>query len=1113
MALYEKSALAELTAEIFRSPGSEYRGTPFWSWNCEVTEELVRDQAEIYRQMGFGGFHIHARTGLKTPYMGGKFMDLVRQADEWAKENKMLVWLYDEDRFPSGAAGGIVTEDMHFRARHLLLTREKRNDFEDNVRKFEEKIKAGEKPSGYYLASYRVELVNGYLDHYTRLDGEECGGQQLREREQQTNGTQLREQGQKTNGTQAREQEQQTPGQFADADRLTAVWHLYVELMPESPWYNDQTYLDTLNPDAVRRFLEVTHEKYYNEFGDEFGKSIPAIFTDEPHMTCKMTLPFARTDQPVTFAFTDTIPESFEETYHTPFLDIVPELFWELPDGAVSIHRYHYHDLLADRFARSYPDQIGTWCQEHGIAMTGHFLSERTLFSQTLALGEAMRCYRSMQLPGIDILCDQKEFSTAKQAVSVARQYGREGVISEMYGVTHWDADFKCYKLQGDWQAALGITIRTPHLTFMSMEGEAKRDWPASIGYQSPWYKKYSYVEDHFARLNTALTRGKAVVKVGVIHPIESFWLSFGPNDQTQNKRDQMDENFENLMRWLLYGTIDFDLISESLLPELCETADAPLRVGKMEYDTVLVPALRTIRSTTLERLKVFAEKGGTVIFAGTVPELVDGKPSDQAAEFAAGLGRMGQIPYNREALLDSLKDSRLVEIRQENGKLTDNLFYQLREDGGVKWLFVCHVNRKNNRLDQPERCHMTVKGEYTAEYYDTQTGEIMEVGNARRCQANARRCQANARKCRANARRCRAAGIRNGATEFDLKLYAEDSLLLKLVPQTAADAREKTLNQGAYSAEEPELVETIYQPEAFELTEPNVLLLDYASYSVDGGPVSERDEILRLDNAVRKELSYPRRQDKFTQPWRLAEEEVRHYVTLFYEFGAEYEADGVRLAIERPETAEITFNGVGIDMTPDGWYVDKSIQTVRLPKLLRGKNELTVRFPFVRKTNLEILYLLGTFGVDLRGTRAVITAPPTELSFGDITRQKLPFYTGDIIYKNRITLKEDGDYTVTVPHFKAPVMEVFLSGESKGVIAYAPHRLVLPDLKAGKYLLEIRLYGNRFNGFGTLHNCNDEFMWYGPDSYRTVKGQWSEEYGVRKTGILSRIEIGRAEP
>ncbi len=105
--------------------------------------------------------------------------------------------------------------------------------------------------------------------------------------------------------------------------------------------------------------------------------------------------------------------------------------------------------------------------------------------------------------------------------------------------MTHWDFDFRDHKLHGDWQAALGVTIRVPHLSMLSMAGESKRDYPASINYQSPWWQEYSCVEDHFARVSTAMTRGKPVVKVGVIHPVESYWLHWGPSENTALKREK----------------------------------------------------------------------------------------------------------------------------------------------------------------------------------------------------------------------------------------------------------------------------------------------------------------------------------------------------------------------------------------------------------------------------------------------------------------------------------------------------------------------------------------------------------------------------------------------
>lgn len=68
----------------------------------------------------------------------------------------------------------------------------------------------------------------------------------------------------------------------------------------------------------------------------------------------------------------------------------------------------------------------------------------------------------------------------------------------------------------------MGVTPRVHHLFWSTMKGEAKRDYPACIGYQSPWYSEYATVQTHFARVNSALTRGPPVTRVAVIDPIGS---------------------------------------------------------------------------------------------------------------------------------------------------------------------------------------------------------------------------------------------------------------------------------------------------------------------------------------------------------------------------------------------------------------------------------------------------------------------------------------------------------------------------------------------------------------------------------------------------------------
>ena len=105
----------------FSSPSVAWRGKPFWSWNGELRgEELVR-QAHIMKEMGFGGYFMHTRAGLITEYLGDEWFDLTSLVADAAEADGMEAWLYDEDRWPSGSAGGKVTVDPQYRAKSLYV--------------------------------------------------------------------------------------------------------------------------------------------------------------------------------------------------------------------------------------------------------------------------------------------------------------------------------------------------------------------------------------------------------------------------------------------------------------------------------------------------------------------------------------------------------------------------------------------------------------------------------------------------------------------------------------------------------------------------------------------------------------------------------------------------------------------------------------------------------------------------------------------------------------------------------------------------------------------------------------------------------------------------------
>lgn len=1046
--LYPRKEEKQLEQELFQNPSSEYRGTPFWSWNCRVTKEQIEEQTTVLKQMGMGGAHIHCRTGMNIPYMSDEFMELVSYAHGQLTEKGMLTWLYDEDRWPSGFGGGLVTSHQEYRERYLVFSPvpveegfpEERGDSVSTA-------KAIRNDSRKLLMRYGVRLdLKGKMTDYCVWQE----GQDLKEGYQ--------------------------------------PWYAYLEVSGDSAWFNNQAYVNTLDPEAIRFFLEKIHNRYAEKLGESFGKDIPAIFTDEPQFLHKSCMGKATDRKPQFIPYTDDFEESYQASYGESFLAHLPEVFWEKEGEPVSVARYHYHDHIAERFAEAYADQIGNWCKAHGLALTGHMMEEPTLRSQTAALGEAMRSYRSFQLPGIDMLCDRRELTTAKQAQSAVHQYDREGMLSELYGVTNWDFDFRGHKLAGDWQAALGVTVRVHHLTWVSMEGEAKRDYPACIGYQSPWYGKYRKIEDYFARLNTALVRGTPLVKIGVIHPVESYWLKWGNEETTGAEREAMDEAFSDLTKWLLQGLLDFDFISESLLEEMTDEGEEGIdgsprfAVGAMHYEVVLVPGCITLRKNTVRRLKEFAQKGGRIFWLGRIPEYVEAVPVKDDA-----LQKMGELlPYTKLAVYHALEPWRMVSVCDSRGMKAANLLSQLRQDGENRWLFLAHCDKPDNTDDVTAE-HLTVRvpGIWSVEQYDAMEGRILPV--AADCSEEEQ------------------------ATSWEVVSYAQDSFLycLKTV-QSAAEEEMKAEEKPDKERQDqrvkiPETVPVV-------LEEPNVLVLDMAEYRLDDGEWREKEEILRLDNVLRKELGYPLRTDAYAQPWIYGERAYEHKVSLRYTILSETERENVELALESASITELVWNGALVSGEFSGYYVDKNIRKVALNGLKKGENILEARIPYHAGVDLEAMYLLGDFGVRVSGTRAVITEFSGQLSFGDICHQGLPFYGGNLVYRILVDQPKDGELTVQVPKFRNPLIEVILDGQEGRDLFLSPYKVSFPGVKAGSHVLEMRAYGNRRNTFGQLHNCDESYLWFGPDAWRTREEGWAYEYQLTRTGILvsPRVTYGR---
>ncbi len=272
----------------FQSPGNKYRGKPFWAWNGELKENELLRQIEIFEDMGFGGFFMHSRTGLQTEYLSDKWFNLINACTEKAKTHNMEAWLYDEDRWPSGLAGGLVTKNPEYRMKYVSL-------YTPDIKNFHwsDSIIA-------VFSCKRDSLSISNIQRYKRNESVSV----------------------------------------KDDETLLVFVE---EKMANWSFFNGYTYLNTLKREATKKFIDITHNQYKKECGDEFGKAIKGIFTDEPHRGCVFGgFGMVNENKYRMTPWTDKLPQRFEEEFGYNIIDYLPELFFKQNGNPVAQVKWHY---------------------------------------------------------------------------------------------------------------------------------------------------------------------------------------------------------------------------------------------------------------------------------------------------------------------------------------------------------------------------------------------------------------------------------------------------------------------------------------------------------------------------------------------------------------------------------------------------------------------------------------------------------------------------------------------------------------------------------------------------------------------------------------------------
>ena len=138
----------------FQKPKDAFRPVPFWSWNEKLNKRELLRQIQAMKQAGYGGFFMHSRVGLVTPYLSDEWMEDVRYCAKQAKKRGMEPNLYDEDMWPSGyAAGAVPAAGPDYREKALVLLDPAKKGADDVL------VAAGEAEGRPYCICVRTAAV------------------------------------------------------------------------------------------------------------------------------------------------------------------------------------------------------------------------------------------------------------------------------------------------------------------------------------------------------------------------------------------------------------------------------------------------------------------------------------------------------------------------------------------------------------------------------------------------------------------------------------------------------------------------------------------------------------------------------------------------------------------------------------------------------------------------------------------------------------------------------------------------------------------------------------------------------------------------------------------
>ncbi|GAB3907006.1 glycosyl hydrolase [Mucilaginibacter boryungensis] len=1005
----------------FHQPGKDYGSVPFWVWNTKVTKGLIDAMLDDYKHNDFGGVIIHARPGLITEYLSKDWFDLFNYAMLKGKKLGLNIWIYDENSYPTGFAGGLLVEQM---------------------------------PEAYNQGQML------YMDEVTEIPADISSVFVC-----------LKEQG----GT-----FKDVTSKLADEKGKVGRYRIFRKVNYQRSNRGSVagpigvSYVDLMAKGVTEKFIDITYKGYEKVVGKEFGKTVKGVFSDEPTII---------NEGKNCIRWTPDLFDRFYKKWGYDLKEQLPSLFQEVGDWKKV--RHNYYQVLLQLFIDRWSKPVSAYMAEHKLVWTGHYWEHG--WPSPYHGPDNMAMYAWEQMPGIDMLFNQfneekpvqfGNIRAVRELGSVANQLGKKRALSETYGGGGWELTFKDMKRLADWEFVLGVNFLNQHLSFMTITGARKYDYPQSFSYHEPWWPYYKSLNHYFSRLSLLLSKGRQNNDILILEPTTSAWMYY--YNGKENKRFfEITKVFNDFVTSMQKAHLEYDLGSENIIKDHGSVKGNQFVVGERAYKCVVIPpGMENIDSETYRLLKQYMAAGGKVV-AFEKLQLIDGAASAQLLNIPQ-LNNI-QTRYNTSTL-QSLFENNKFHITGLDGKaIGGNIYHQRRQLTDGQLLFLSNASMEEAAIGE-----VALAGKDVVRM-DLFTGKISKYDFKQQ----------------------------NGYMSIKFNVPPAGSMMLFISNHQL---------QG-YQKEAPAkpIIVVKTKPAYVQRPDNNTLTVDFCDLDIHQPDSSYKN--LHVGMASNKVFKHYGFTDGVGNPWNNRTQFKNAIVKRdTFSKGTGYTAtyhftikEGVNCkhfsaVIEQPHLwSNVKINGIVVKNVPGQWWLDRSFGVYKIgPYLKPGDNQIAVSIsPMSIYAEIEPVYIRGDFNL-IAADKGWVISPPVPIGLGSWAKQGLPLYGQSITYSKTFYIQSlSKQYTVQLGKWQGTVASVKVNQVFAGIITSEPNNLSITRLlKKGNNTVEVEVIGSLKNVLGPFYNkpvpgLVDPGKWY------NIKSQPpGNSYDLYNYGLMDDFKI-----